>query len=246
LPITLSSLLLGLRDGLRPTLILHALGWLMAVLLGWFGLFSVVDDKWWSLATLTAHVQALTHLDSAFAGILAALLFTFTYVLLVLTSMALVILFVLMPQIRRVCLRRYPALTEVPQRAGMGAAPGAEPVPGIGLRTLWRHALWMVLAAASAMVLTWVLPFVGAPLGMALMAHANVRGLLVDALEDLATEAELQAVLRQQRVAITLLGLVLSTLAMVPVLGLLSLFIMGPCASHLAFRALMQQRGLRA
>jgi hypothetical protein len=230
---TLTSLLLGLRDGLRPSLLLHALGSLLAVLVCWFVLFSVVDERWWSLATLSAHVQSWTHLDASVATVLAALLFTFSYVLLVLTSMALVILFVLMPRIRQVCLRGYPAL-----------AQGTQAV-GTGMLTLWRHAMWMVLAASGALLLGWVLPVVGALLGTAVMAHANVRGLLVDALEGLATAAELQTVLRQQRVAITLLGLALSVLAMVPVLGLLSLFIMGPSASHLAFRGLMRQRSRR-
>ncbi len=231
----LPSLLLGLRDGLRPTLILHALGWLMAVLMGWFGLFAVVDDEWWSLATLTAHVQAHTQLDAAFAGILAAMLFTFSYVLLVLTSMALVILFVLMPRIRQVCLASYPSLSPSPDAGGLPAI--VAPV---------RHALWLVGAAVAAGALSWVLPGVGSLAGLALMAYANTRGLVMDALDGLASPAEQAAVLRQQRGATLLMGLVLPLLALVPVLGLLSLFIMGPSASHLAFRALMQQRGLRA
>jgi hypothetical protein len=232
LPLPLASLAFGLRDGLRPTLVLHALRWLFALLMAWLGLFAWVGDRWWSLPTLTSALQRVVNVETSTASTLAAGLFVWSYVLVVLTSVFLLNMYVLMPRIRRVCLARYPRLV-----TGLDA-------PSVGWRVLARHTVWMLLATLWATGLSWVLPGLGAVLGLVIMAHANVRGLVVDALQDLATADELSAVLRRQRHAITLLGLVLSVIALVPMLGLSSLLVMGPCCSHFAFRALLQQRDL--
>ncbi len=225
---TLTSLLLGLRDGLRPRLILISLFSLMAVLIGWFVLFSVADEQWWSLSALGDRLVAHTHLDATVAKVLAGFLFVLSYAVLVLVSMGLVILFVLMPRIRQVCLQAYPSLTPVSS--------------GLGLLGPLRNALWLVLAFLLGGVLSWVVPVWGSLAFVALVSYFNVRGLLYDALDGLATTREQEVVLRQQRGAILMLGLALSGLAMVPVLGLLSPAIMGTSASHLAFRGLTRLR----
>jgi hypothetical protein len=226
---TLTSLLLGLRDGLRPRLILTSLLSLMAVVTAWFVLFSVADDQWWSLSALGERLAARTHLDASIAKVLAGFLFALSYAALVMVSMGLVILFVLMPRIRQVCLQAYPSLT---------------PVSGsLSLMGPLRNALWLVLAFLLGLVLSWTVPVWGGLAFVALVSYFNVRGLLYDALDGLATTREQEAVLRQQRGAILMLGLALSGLAMVPVLGLLSPAIMGTSASHLAFRGLTRLRG---
>ncbi len=230
MPLPLHALLLGLRDGLRPGLALSSLMWMIGVIIAWGLCFALAPDRWWSLDALAAMVQGLIPLESTFAKPLAALGFVLAYVLLVIVSMALVILLVLMPRIRDTCLRAYPAL----QPASTGLA----------LLGPWRNAVYLVSALLAGGVASLMLPVVGSLLMVTLVSYFNVRGLLYDALDGLATPAEQEAVLRRQRPAILLLGLLLSALALVPVLGLLSPLIMGTSASHLAFAALARQRGL--
>jgi len=231
-PTALRALLLGLKDGLRPSLALSSCMWMIGVLFAWGVLFALTPDRWWSLDTLAAMVQSVILLDATFAKALGALVFLLAYVAGVIATMALVLLLVLMPRIRETCLRAYPAL----QPASTGMA----------LLGPWRNAAYLLSALLGGGVASLALPVVGSLLMVTLVSYFNVRGLLCDALDGLASPAEQEVVLRRQRGAILLLGMLLSALAMVPVLGLLSPVIMGTSASHLAFGALMKQRGLRA
>jgi Etoposide-induced protein 2.4 (EI24) len=230
LPLALRALLLGLKDGLRPRLAWSSLMWTIAVLAAWALAFALAPDAWWSLATVAGLLQAWAPWPATVAQVLAALVFGLSYVLLVIVSMALVILLVLMPRIRAICLRAYPGLQ--PASAGMA------------LMGPWRNAVYLVSALLAGGLASLLLPVVGSLVLVALVSYFNVRGLLYDALDGLATPAEQEAVLHRQRPAILLLGLLLSALALVPVLGLLSPLIMGTSASHLAFAALSQWRGL--
>jgi len=230
-PLPLRALLLGLRDGLRPSLAWSSIMWMIGVLVGWGVFFAVTPDRWWSLDTLAAMVQSVIPLDATFAKALGVLVFMLAYVAGVIATMALVLLLVLMPRIRETCLRAYPAL----QPASSSMA----------LMGPWRNAVWLLSALLGGGVASLALPVVGTLLMVTLVSYFNVRGLLYDALDGLASPAEQEAVLRQQRPAILTLGLLLSALALVPVLGLLSPVIMGTSASHLAFGALMKQRGPR-
>jgi Etoposide-induced protein 2.4 (EI24) len=230
--LTMSPLLLGLKDGLRPGLAWSSLMWMGAVLLAWGLGLALAPDHWWSLDSLGERLQAVASLNATVARILAAFLFVLAYVLLVIVSMALVILFVLMPRIRQTCLRAYPQL-----------APASGSLALLGP---WRNAMWLLMSLGVGGGASLILPGLGSLIGVALVSYFNLRGLVYEALDGLATVAEQEQLLRRQRLPILGLGLALSAFGMVPVLGLLSPLVMGTSACHLAFQALLQQRGLRA
>lgn len=153
------------------------------------------------------------------------------YVALVVLSVRVLVELMLMPRIRSQTVKRYPILCE--------AVPAAEPS---GLQASLRNAVgpWFGLVAGSIACL--LLPFVGGLALFVLLSYFNVRFLVNDAMEDLASPKEIQRFAHENRPEMIVLGLLLTLLSLVPFVGLLAPWFTGSSVCHLAMRHLSATR----
>ncbi len=221
----LPTLTLALRDTFRFDLIIFILRWMVGILVGWWLLFmglALAPDHWFDFAFLKLGQGGWQ--DAVRMGLVLVL-----YVLAVAIAAMLFLVLVVMPKVRALCLARYPMLQPVAEASLV--AP------------IW-HALkltgWLVLAALGALVvpgLGWVaFPVVAATL--------NARALVWDALDGIATTAEVKQSLSGMGLELVLLSVVLLAWAAVPVVGWLSApLVMTAGVCHLAMRRLARMRG---
>ena len=233
----LASLALGLRDGLRPGLLLSSIAiWLLAFLFWTLLLVAFRTEIWaWAQQALQGLWQGLASavlsgalapaaasgLAGGFASFLAVLLILLAFALLVSLTVRIALELLLMARIQRQCLLRYPQLPT--------GVPGSLRA---GLRSL-------VVTSATLIVgglLCLLIPVVGGLLLFALGAYLNARSLVNDALDGVATPDEQRQFIRSRRFSLALLGLALSLLMVVPLAGLLAPTLMGASVCHLALR----------
>lgn len=220
-----ASLPLTLRDTFRSGLIFFILRWLLGIMLGWWLMFmglAVAPDRWFDFGFMQlGHGWWQDMLRVA--GVVMA------YLLAVAVAVMLFLVLVVMPKVRAICLAHYPMLT---------------PVAGGSLITPIWHAFkltgWLVVAAVGLALVPGV-GWVAFPL---VAATLNARGLVWDALDGLATPAEIQLALRGLTLELALLSALTLAWGAVPVLGWLTaplLMTSGVC--HLAMRRLARLRG---
>lgn len=238
---SIQCLVLGLRDGLRPRLALMSFMVGLGVSLFWFAVFGWYAAELWQWAQSMASVgligtvkgvgevtqalQGLVPVVTAgwFASVVAAGLVLVGYALLVIVSMRIILELVLMPRIQRVCLQRYPHLV---------------PTDGATVMAGLRDTVGTLGTSVIGSLCCLLIPVVGGLLLLVLVSYLNIRGLVNDALEDLATDGEVRQVIKGSRVDMTVLGVACTALTLVPLLGLLAPVIMGASACHLTMRRL--------
>jgi len=71
-----------------------------------------------------------------------------------------------------------------------------------------------------------------------LASYLNVRGLVNDAVDGLATDEQRRAIIQARRVEMTLLGVLVGLFTLVPFAGFLSPVVLGAGVCHLGMRAL--------
>lgn len=252
------SLMLGLRDGIRPRLALSSVLAGLVAFGFWLIVFVVWRSEIWALADLVAKgamngVLSLIWSDSAGASAEAAsgatttapfwdkavtriatplgsivnfLLVAASFALLVMLSMRLYLELFLMGRVQQQCVKHYPSLSG-----------GAERSFHADVRSTITQ-----LAILGAGVLLLVIPVIGGILFFLLASYLNVRGLVNDALEDLATIEERRAIVQTMRVPMLLLGMAITGLLLIPLAGLFIPAILGASVCHLCMRALIRLR----
>lgn len=236
------SFLLGLRDGFNPLLALISLcitvfssllwlfiflfwgheimqallqgaGWLAHTVLGWFGVnYSLTPDtadpRWWARLSSWMLGWSLTIL---------------CYLLAVLLTIRLVVELFFIRLVQQHCLKRYPHLRTDIKR----------PLPSV----IWSIIRgWSVFALLALVCLT--LPIIGGALLFVLMSYFNVRSLANDAMDGLADEAMVRHLLRNNRMRMTGLGILLSLFALIPFIGLFLPAIIAAASCHLFMQQL--------
>jgi hypothetical protein len=136
--------------------------------------------------------------------------------------------FFLMPQVQRQVVPQYPPLA-----------------PPLAKGRLWdpvvRATRFGVMAACGLPLL--LIPVVNIIVSFGFFGYLNVRTLVNDALENIASPEEQRAVVRASRGRLVLLGALLTAAFMLPLVGLLGPAWTGAATCHLCVRALRRQRG---
>ena len=231
----LHSLRLGVRDAIRPAVLLISLLTALAAFVACTVLFVVfwpaisgfthslaAAALGWMGAVLAGADGVAAVLTSALSGVLIVL----GWLLAIVLAYRLALEFVLMARISALVRQQYPQLQA---KSGTVAAR---------LYLLVGPLLTFALLAP----LFLLLPLVGGPLLFALGGYVLVRSLMGDALEGLADGAEVRALLRRNRPGMLLLGLVLNGMVLIPPLGLLAPGLIGSCICHFACRRLQALR----
>lgn len=235
----LHSLRLGVRDAIRPAVLLVSLLTALAA----FALCSALFLVFWPALSSLSHSVSLAALAvplawlgmaapepgsllAAGARMLSWLLLLVGWLLSILLSYRLALEFVLMARISALVRQHYPQLPA--QRSDLASR----------LYLLCAPLLTLVLLAP----LFLLLPLFGGPLLFALSGYLLVRSLMGDALDGLASGSEVRELLRRNRPGMLLLGMLLSALILIPPLGLLAPGLIGSCVCHFACRRLLVLR----
>lgn len=237
---------LGLKDGLQPRLLLLSVGVALGAGILWLTVFSVWRAEAWHAAQVAAHwffSGAASSADapaassgwwasvwgavaSGFSWLMAVLIGLASFALLVMLTIQLLLELFLMPLVQRQCLPRYPQL--------------ARGVPGsLRANLLTTVKLWWVLALG---LLLWIIPVLGGIAFFALAAYVNVRSLVNDALDDVATLAEREVLVRTHRGAMLCLGLLMGAFLLIPLVGLVAPSVLGASVCHLFMPSLVALR----
>jgi len=83
-----------------------------------------------------------------------------------------------------------------------------------------------------------IIPVFGGLLFFLLASYLNVRSLINDATDGLVTDSEFRALLGKNRVEMLVLGVILSIVTVIPVLGFFAPVLLGASVCHLCMRDL--------
>ena len=245
---------LGLRDGLSPRLILFSVGlwvgaatlWTVILVVAWshvkavaafitawalLGLFRVFPT--WLPASAQAKLTGVPLSEGAHA-LLGSFFTGATWIvltLLVLTAVMLTVRlaveFWLMPLVRAQVLKHYPSFPAHPP---------------FSLLSPFTNLAKMGLLAVVIGVPCMLIPVVNVVLAFTFFAYLNVRTLVNEALDGLATRDEQRAVIRHARGRMAVVGMLLSAAQMIPFVGLMSPAWIGAGTCHLCLRELQRLR----
>lgn len=242
---------LALRDAAHPKLAFLSLGTGLLASLFWLAVLVIWWQPIWLGAQVVAtaiaagivftlmpaapavggSVAAMGNIASAYAPWLLAIQFgpIFTvfvlvggYLLLVMLSVRILLELMLMTRIQTRVLRRYP-----------GVERGADASFRAGLRDWLGTTSTFVFGG----LLCLIVPVLGGALFFVLASYLNVRSLINDALEDVASDAERRQVIKANRLRMALLGVLMSALMLVPVVGFFMPVLLGAAVVHLSVRA---------
>lgn len=253
-----ASLAMGVRDGLRPRLALMSVLAGFAAFAVWLIVLIVWRNEIWALTDIAAkwvRNGLLSLVSSDLAGgaqeattvaanaapfperaaswiavplgsVVKLLLVVGGFLLLIMLSMRLYLEIFLMGRVQRQCLKHYPSLS-----------PGVQGSAGIGALSTLK-----LLAMLGAGFFLLIIPVVGGILFFILASYLNVRSLVNDALEDLATAEERRTIVNTTRMPMLLLGIVVAGLLLIPLAGLFIPAVLGASVCHLCMRALTRLR----
>lgn len=253
-----ASLGLGLRDGIRPGLALMsvvaglvAFGVWLLVLTVWrteiwamtdvaakWVMNGLLSSVWPDLAgegqkVASAGTDAAPFLERAvhwiatpLGTVVKLLLVVGGFLLLIMLSMRLYLELFLMSRVQKQCLKHYPSLS--PSVKG-----------NFGLDALSSLKQLSILCAGFLLL---AVPVIGGILFFLLASYLNVRSLVNDALENLATAEERRSIVKMMRVPMLLLGVVVAGLLLIPLAGLFMPAVLGASVCHLCMRALIRLR----
>jgi MFS family permease len=250
---------LGLRDSLHPRLLGFSLGiWILA-----FSTWLTVFIVWWqqikalcifltgifaagifflmpmlsagaasSATTAMGTIGGAANIGFLVGGILALFILPYVFVVLLfavamsLTIRVLLEIFV-MGRIRQRALKTYPEI-----RTGLKSS----------LYNSIRDFINIAFTFLIVGTIFLMIPVVNGVFLFALLCYLNVRGLVNDALEGIATDIELRAVIKAERLTMTVLGMGLVAVVLVPFAGLISPTLTGSSVCHLCMRRLSKLR----
>lgn len=252
------SLALGLRDGMRPRLALMSIMAGLVAFAVWLSVFIVWRSDLWTWSDITAKwamngLLSLMRPDGGGAGgdvatsvptavsvpekalhwittpmvtAVKVLLITASLVLLIMLSMRVYLEVFLMSRVQEQCLKHY-------------SLPSLGVEASVSLNALSSLKMLIILAAG---LLLLVIPVLGGILFFLLASYLNVRSLVNDALEDLATVEERRTIVQAMRLPMLLLGIAVAGLLLIPLAGLFVPAILGASVCHLCMRALVKMR----
>jgi Etoposide-induced protein 2.4 (EI24) len=254
LPDAFSCLVLGLREGISRRLILFSIGlWLSAIVL--WGL--ILFFAWGLIKALAGFITAWALLgifavfpqwlpESAQAklanvslpigaeALLGPVFHVVTWIILVLLIIAFVLItarigleLFLMPLVRSEVERRYPPFP---------------PHPTSGLLTPLKNAVKMGILAAAIGLPCLLIPVVNVVLLFMLFGYLNVRTLVNEALDGLASPQEQRSVIRASRLRMVMLGSLLAGAMSIPLVGFIGPAWIGASTCHLCLRTLLRLR----
>lgn len=232
---------LAIQDGIRPQLLGTSLVIGVGAVLLWaiiFGVFwtpiyqGVATVAGWILMALLLALfvaAGMAHTGGQLGDFLQQVHVVFTWSLLIVLFLLLVIVtvrialeLILMSRIQKQCLKRYDNLPQNVQNA-------------------WHGGLVDTIKTMSAFVFGTVIglfiPLIGGLLVLALGAYLNIRSLINDALEGVATDEERKALIKSNRRKMLLLGLLFTPMMLIPLAGLFVPVFMGASVVHLMVRA---------
>ncbi|HRH16167.1 MAG TPA: EI24 domain-containing protein [Aquabacterium sp.] len=232
---------LGLRDALRPRLALVSiLIWTLAlvfwgVVLAVFhaeasALVAQALSAIWSAAPSWMSPAAAVAQNPWVQGTVSFLLLALGYWIVCLITVSLLMELMLMQRVQAVCLPRYPALQGLVVHNNSLAAV--------------RDTVGTLCTMVVGTLVCLLIPVVGGALALVLVGYLNVRGLVGDALDGVATDQERRQIIERHRPQMLLLGLMCSVLMFVPLVGLWMPAVLGAATAHLGMRATQRLRGL--
>ena len=214
----------GVRDGFHPRLILQSLAIWLASLLLWGTVFGI-----WHAEIHGLFEQLQSRIFGSFRGA-AAMAWLATFVAFVLatllTARGLVDLF-LMPTIQTLVLRRHPGLERIDGGSWR-----------MGLLNSVGHYVTIALIALPLMLV----PVVNVIALFLLFNYVNVRGLVPDALDGVASSEEVRALIKGSRVEMTVLGTLATLVMMIPPITLVGPSFFGAAVTQFSLRRLKAQR----
>jgi hypothetical protein len=92
---------------------------------------------------------------------------------------------------------------------------------------------WLLLAASPSVL---IFPLIGPVLFFLLISYLNARFLINDATEGLLNASQTNDLVKGRKISILTIGAVCTILGFIPILGVLSTWILGSSVCHLAFR----------
>ena len=236
---------LAMREAMRPALLIWSVLLVCGVLLFWTVVWiffggeirdAILGASQWAIEALFYSQGSapqhgfsywLVNILQWFNSLFSYVLWFLTYLLCVLLSLRLLLELLLMGRIQAQCLISYPQLS-----AGVKTSY---------LRVM-LDALWMLLLSLGLTILCLLLPVVGGVLLFIGLSYLNIRSLVNDALDGLASSAQRRALIRQHRMSMLWLGMLISVWMFIPLLGLIGPLLMGAGACHLLMRALVAQQ----
>lgn len=236
---------LALREAMRPSLIAWSVFLFMGVFVFWsvIWLFFGTDIRDAILAASQWLIEALFYQQGVapqaglsawlvqglqwFNALFSYVLLLVSYLLCVLLSLRLLLELLLMARIQAQCLQSYPQLSA-------------------GVKASYFHvlfdALWMLFLSLAVTLLCLLIPVVGGVILFVALSYLNIRSLVNDALDGLASTAQRRELIRQHRASMLLLGILISGWMLIPVLGLIGPLLLGAGSCHLFMRALLVQQ----
>ena len=232
---------LGLRDALRLRLALVSIFiWTLALV--FWGVVLVVFhaeaaalvgqalSTIWSAAPSWMNPAVAVAQNPWVQGTVSFLLLMLGYWIVCLITVSLLMELMLMQRVQAVCLPRYPTLQ------------------GLHIQNDRIAAVLDTVGTLAAMVVgslvCLLIPVVGGALALVLVGYLNVRGLVGDALDGVATDQERRQIIERHRPQMVVLGLLCSVLLFIPLLGLWMPAVLGAATAHLGMRATQRLRGL--
>lgn len=179
----------------------------------------------WS-AWLSSWNGTLINVIRFFAGFLLLLALFLT---LFIVSVRLVVEFFLIGMIQRRVLPAYPVLKE------------RRPTLDVSLSSAYlfiRNSFVPFVGFSLLFVCLMIIPVINGIALFVLVSYFNVRFLMNDAMDGLASGAELRAYLQTHRLEMLILGLLISLLNLIPLVFLLSPWVIGASVCHLSMRHL--------
>lgn len=152
------------------------------------------------------------------------------FAVLVLLTQRLLLEWLFMGRLQRLCLARYPNIV-----------PNDEKMLLAGIRDS-AGTLGTLLVGLLA---CYLIPFLGALALFLLIAYLNIRGLVADCLDGVVSPVELREVVTGNRLQMIVLGALMTFLSIVPIVGFLVPVLLGTSACHLALRSLTVVRDRR-
>ena len=232
---------LGFTEGLKPRIAFLSIGAALVVFIVWLMIFVFGHAQVWAIATAATHwalpgwasappsmaqASIWVWVVQALSGLVTFLISVAAFGVLVMLTLQVVLELVLMPRIQREVLPSYPTLKP--------GVPGSLPANFLLLIRLW--------GALIAGLLLWLIPLAGGIAFFALAAYINARSLVNDALDGIASPSERQAIVRQNRWGLMILGLMMGCLLMIPLVGLVAPSVLGASVCHFCFSALVKLR----
>lgn len=228
----LTCFALALREAIRPGLAAVSIV-IGAISLGlWLLVFSIWGSHvvhWCDLLSnailgrLFGQGDSPSVLLASVGRVFAYLFATALFIILVMVTVRVLLEFILMARIQRYCLPRYPSLkTGVPSSMTAGA----------------RDAMGATATLVIGGLLCLIIPIIGGVLFFFLASYLNVRGLVNDAVDGLASDEQRRAIIESRRVEMMILGVLVGVFTLVPFAGFLSPVVLGAGVCHLGMRAL--------